>query len=225
MAHGASSPRTPERTAGACVLLIFAATAWSSDADELFFKGTADVNEGELHFLTAPPARAVHHHQNRITILESSLEDGWVRLDQCHENLDPVPDAQISYREGRIRNLRLTRVTNIESAWAEAYSVQLRNIQRGAILCVEAETQALAPENPARFNLTNGPYMRRFLDGYYPMRVSMTVRLETDQLRFVDATPADQPGFRLRQQGNEVGYDTVFEGILTTVLRFDRVRP
>jgi hypothetical protein len=225
MAHDASSPLALERRLWALILSWVATTAWSSDPDELFFKGTADVNEGELHFLTTLPDRPVHHHQNRITILESSLEDGWVRLDQCHHNLDAVPDAQVTYREGRIRALRVTRAENIERAWAEAHSVQLRNVQRGAVLCVEAETMALSRNGEASYSLSNGPYMRKFLDGFYPMRVSMTVRLATDKLRFVASIPEEQPGFTLRQQSDEVSYDTVFEGILTTVLRFDRVHP
>jgi hypothetical protein len=225
MAHDVSASPALDRIVWALALLSIVTAAWSSDPDELFFKGTADVNEGELNFLTAPPDRPVHHHHNRITILDSSLVDGWVRLDQCHEHLDPVPDAQISYREGRIRNLQLTRVKNIETAWAETHSVQLRNVQRGAEVCVVAETLALSRNGEASYSLNNGPYMRRFLDGYYPMRVSMTVKLDTPKLRFVESIPADQPGFRIRQQGNEIGYDTVFEGILTTELRFQRVQP
>lgn len=225
MAHDASPSPAPDRRALALILLLAAPTAWATDPDELFFKGTADVNEGELNFLTAPPDRPVHHHHNRITILDSSLEDGWVRLDQCHRNLDAVPSAEITYRPGRVRNLRVTRAVHIESAWAEAHSVQLRNVQRGAELCVEAETQALSVNGEFSYNLSNGPYMRRFLDGFYPMRVSMTVRLDTDKLRFVESIPAEQPGFRLERRNNEIGYDALFEGILYTVLRFDRVQP
>lgn len=226
MAHDASPSPAPERIARALLLLLVSTATWGSDPDEWFFKGTADVNEGELHFLTTPPDRPVHHHHNRITILESSLEDGWVRLEQCHRNLDAVPSAEVTYRPGRVRNLRITRAVHIDGgAWAEVHSVQLRNVQRGAELCVEADTLALSRSGEASYSLSNGPYMRRFLDGFYPMRVSMTVRLATDRLRFVESTPQDQPGFTLRQQGNEVGYDTVFEGILTTVLRFDRVQP
>ncbi len=225
MAHDESPSPPPERIACALIPLLLTTLTWASDPDELFFKGTAEVNEGELHFLTTPPERPVHHHHNRITILDSSLEDGWVRLDQCHRNLDAVPSAEVTYRPGRIRNLRVTRAVHIDGAWAEEHSVQLRNVRRGAELCVEAETLALAPNGEASYSLSNGPYMRRFLDGFYPMRVSMTVRLDTDKLRFVESIPEDQPGFTLRQQGNEVGYDTVFEGILTTVLRFDRVQP
>ncbi len=225
MARDASPSPAPERRACALCLLLAATAAAASDADELFFKGTADVNEGELHFLTTPPDRPVHHHHNRITIRDSSLEDGWVQLDQCHRNLNAVPSAEVAYRPGRIRNLRVTRAVHIEGTWAEAHSVQLRNVQRGAELCVQAETQALSRNGEAGYSLTNGPYMRRFLDGFYPMRVSMTVKLDTDKLRFVESIPAAQPGFTLRQQANEVGYDAVFEGILTTVLRFERVRP
>lgn len=225
MAHDVSPSPVPDRLAWALTLLLVATAAWSADPDDLYFKGTADVNEGELHFLTAPPDKPVHHHLNRITILNSSLEDGWVRLDQCHRNLDAVPSAEVTYRPGRVRNLRITRAVHIDSAWAEEHSVQLRNVQRGAELCVQAETLALMRNGESGYSLNNGPYMRRFLDGFYPMRVSMTVRLNTDRLRFVASTPADQPGFVLRQQGNEVGYDALFEGILTTVLRFDRIEP
>ena len=84
---------------------------------------------------------------------------------------------------------------------------------------------ALLRNSAAGYSLSNGPYMRRLLDGFYPMQVSMTVKLDTGKLRIIDSIPGDQPGFTVRLQGNEVGYDTVFEGILTTVLRFDRVQP
>ncbi len=53
----------------------------------------------------------------------------------------------------------------------------------------------------------------------------MTVRLETDKLRFIGATPAEQLGFTLHRQDREIGYDALFEGILATVLRVDRVAP
>jgi len=98
-------------------------------------------------------------------------------------------------------------------------------------MCSVAHNYALRPslgliaKQRGRLQPENGPYMRRFLDGFYPMRVSMTVKLDTGKLRIIDSAPGDQPGFTVRLQGNEVGYDTVFEGILTTVLRFDCVQP
>ncbi len=206
-----------------CALPVFAEPA--EDEDELLFKSAAEVNEGELRFLAEPPARPIHRHENRITITESSLEDGWVRLNQCHENLDPMPDVQVAYREGRVRNLRVTRAENIGQSWAEAHTVQLRNVQRNAVLCIEAETRALWHVGDNHYLLANGPYMRRFLDGFYPLRVSVQVRVDTPKLRFVEAQPEAQPGFHFWHHDNVVGYDTVFEGILNTVMRFDRVQP
>ncbi len=195
------------------------------DEDELLFKSAAEVNEGELRFLAEPPARPIHRHVNHITITDSSLDDGWVRLHQCHENLDPMPEVQVAYREGRVRNLRVTRAENIGQSWAETHTVQLRDVQRNAVLCIEAETRALWSAGDNRYVLANGPYMRRFLDGFYPMWVFMQVRLDTPKLRFVEAQPKTQPGFQFWQRDNEVGYDTVFEGILYTVMRFDRIQP
>ncbi|MFN3593185.1 MAG: hypothetical protein ACK4TK_00685 [Thiobacillaceae bacterium] len=195
------------------------------DEDALLFKSAAEVNEGALRFLAEPPARPIHRHVNRITITDSSLEDGWVRLNQCHENLDPMPDVQVTYREGRVRNLRVTRAENIGQSWAETHTVQLRDVQRNAVLCIEAETRALWPAGDNRYVLANGPYMRRFLDGFYPMRVSMQVHLDTPKLRFVEVQPEAQPGFQFWQRDHEVGYDAVFEGILNTLMRFDRIQP
>lgn len=195
------------------------------DEDELLFKSAAEVNEGDLRFLALPPARPIHRHENHITITENSLEDGWVQLKQCHENLDPMPAVQVTYREGRVRNLRIIRAENIGQSWAEASTVQLRNVQRNAVLCIEAEMQALWQMGDNDYLLVNGPYMRRFLDGFYPIQVSVQVRVDTSKIRFIEVQPEAQPGFRFWHRDNEVGYDTVFEGILTTVMRFERILP
>ena len=201
-------------------LLSACALAAPSD-DDLFFRSAADVSEGELRFLTRLPDKPVHHHRNRVTIREDSIATGWVTLEQCHEHLDPVPSAQIVYSRERIRNIQVVSHERIGQARVEMSSVQLTDIRPGATICIRAETRALTRSGEGSYNLSNGPYMRRFLDGFYPMRVSMTVRLDTDRLRFVEALPEEQPGFHIWARGKEVGYDTVFEGILNTVLRFD----
>lgn len=224
MAPDASCCRRADLRAGTLLLLLaWHAPLLANDADELLFKSATDVNEGELRFLTETPAKAVHRHVNRITITEGSLADGWVRMEQCHENLDAVPRAQVVYGQDRVRGIEVVSAQRIGRAWAEANTVQLQEVQPGATLCVKAETRALSRNGEMSFNLSNGPYMRKFLDGYYPMRVSMTVKLETPRLRFVEASPEDQPGFRVWQGTDTVGYDTLFEGELRTVLRFDLI--
>ena len=188
--------------------------------EELFFKNTSEVNEGELHFLDKAPDRPVHHLRNHVTLTPDSLASGWVKLEQCHEHLDPVPSSQIVYSRDRIRGLRILRTENIEHAWVEAHSVQMQNIHPGAQICIAAESRALLHDDLEGYVLRNGPFMRRFLDGYYPMRVTMTVSLGGSGLRFDSMTPAEQPGFAVRVGRDEVGYDAWFEGRLSSAIRF-----
>ncbi len=189
--------------------------------EEMFFKGTANVNEGQLHFLDKAPDTPVHHHQNLITLTDDSIATGWGRLEQCHSHIDAVPSSQVVYSRDRIRDLRVVRADNIGRAWVQENTVQMENVGHDAVLCVEADTRALAPDGQNGYVLRNGPYMRRFLDGYYPMRVSMTVRLAAPRLRYVTIEPAPQTGFQVNVDKTEVRYETVFEGKLRTVIHFD----
>lgn len=219
MARAVSSP--PSKTAFLLLLLPVVAAAASSE-EELFFKGVADVNEGQLRFLAQAPAKPVHHHLNRIFISEDSLATGWVRLEQCHRNLDPVPSMQVVYNKDRIRHLAVLQSEKIGKAWVHDNTVQLEQVAPAALLCIRAETRALQDDGGGIFSLANGPYMRRFLDGYYPMRVSMDVNLETDRIRYLDISPAPQAGFDFQQHGARLGYEALFEGELRTVIRFQR---
>lgn len=202
-------------------LLLAAPAAWGATEEELFFKGARDVNEGDLRFVEAPRDRQIHHHYNQITISDTSLTDGWVRLEQCHEHLDAVPLAQIVYGQDRIRQIKVLETRNIGEARVEDNTVQLRDIQPNALLCIQAQSRALGHNDDQGWSLSNGPYMRKFLDGYYPMRVSMAVHLETRRLRYQGMEPGAQDGFNVWVTDHGVGYDTVFEGVLRTVIRFE----
>jgi hypothetical protein len=193
-------------------------------ADEAWLEDDAEaralaVNEGELVFLTEAPAKPAHQHLNRLEVTGSSLRDGWVSLEQCHEDLDPVPAAEIVFRQDRVRKLQVTDVSAIGEATVEGASVQLRDIGRGATLCLRAETRALHPLGDGFYELRNGPYMRRFLDGYYPLRVSLDIRHPTS-IEVVDYQPESQPGFRPEVSSGRIQFDTWFEGLLQTVIRF-----
>jgi len=211
----------PRRSKFFCLVGLLPCLAWAAmTEEEMFFKGVSEVNEGELRFLSAPPATPVHHHQNQISLNAESLLSGWAKLEQCHQHLDPVPSMQIVYSRDRIRNLAISRSENIGRSWVHENSVQMDQVARNALICISAETQALAAEGGNTFVLSNGPYMRRFLDGYYPMQVSMRVRWDMPELRFVDISPKVQPGFALTRQANEVAFDAIFEGELRTRIRF-----
>ncbi len=196
--------------------------AWLEDDAEF---RAAEVNEGALVFLATPVDETVHHHINRIIIHPESLEDGWVTLVQCHENLDPVARAQVTYNKPRTRELTIDSFTGIEKVWVEDASVQLKNVGKQARLCVHARAQALHANADGSFSLYNGPFMRRFLDGYYPMRVSVAIELPADRLRFATIDPPAQRGFAVTHTARGVSFDAWFEGRLRTEIRLERTVP
>lgn len=207
------------------VLFLQAGLTQAASDEDLFFKSVADVNEGELRFLTQAPDKPVHHHQNHITIDDASLETGWIHLRQCHIHLDAVPSSQVVYREGHVRDLRVLRVENIGRVWVEGPSVQLENVAPNALLCIQADTRALSSLEGTSYFLRNGPYLRRFLDGYYPMRVSLEVHLATPKIKFTRITPAAQPGLQVSASAQDVKVEALFEGRLRTEMQFDLVQP
>jgi hypothetical protein len=180
----------------------------------------AEVSDSGLHLLPDGVSPTVHRHENRIRIGPAGLADGWVALEQCHTHLDAVPATQITFAPERIRNLRVTSAVHIGRAWVEGHSVQLEDIETGARLCLAAESRALRDLGGGYYRLRNGPYMRRFLDGYYPMRVRIEVRYPAETLRFLRPQPAAQPGFEVRSEPGRVRVDAVFEGRLFTCLDF-----
>ncbi len=204
-------------------LFLLMGLPWAVSGDDEFDdfeERAAAVNEGKLQFLVRPPAKPVHHHHNRIVVVPSSLKDGWVTLEQCHEHLDPVPRVEIVFRPDRIQGLRVSAQNQVGRAWVEGASIQLEDVQPGARLCLRAQSRALHGSGDGTYSLRNGPFMRRFLDGYYPMRVSMEVSLPEDCLAFVDIEPRPQPRFKVWQSPESVSFDAWFEGRLYTKIRF-----
>jgi hypothetical protein len=181
---------------------------------------TDDVNEGQLVFLTNPPVKQVHHHSNQLVIDADSVRSGWISLRQCHENLDRVARAQILFNRERVRDLEIISSRNIEQSWVEKNTVQLMNIHSRARLCVKARSRALIAQDGGKFLLSNGPFMRRFLDGYYPMRVSMDIDFSNSGLQLLSVLPMQQQGFKVESHQGHVSFDAWFEGQLRTKLMF-----
>lgn len=206
--------------------LAMADAAMSPQQLEDWFNGNgaAGVNEGTLTFLATSPPKPVHHHQNRIRITPDSLISGWTELEQCHDHLDAVPVSQITFREGYVRGLRILETRAIGKAWVEGASVQLLDVSPGARLCLAVQTRALKDSGNGYFTLNNGPYMRKFLDGYYPMQVSLQLKYPEQLLQVIDISPADQQGFHIRQEKGLINIEALFEGELRTQVQFERAR-
>jgi hypothetical protein len=193
---------------------------WFDESDDLQAR-IARVNGGDLVFLAEPPLDPVHHHHSRITLDAESLDNGWVTMVQCHSHLDAVARTQVVYHQTRARDLTILSYDNIERAWVEGHTVQLAEVGRAASICIRARTRMLEFNEDGSFSLRGGPFMRRFLDGYYPMHVSMDIEVPRGYLRFTDSRPQRQAGFSVQETSAGLYVDTWFEGKLYTELRFE----
>jgi hypothetical protein len=178
------------------------------------------VNEGELVFLETPPDKRVLHSHNTLSINAQSIDTGWVDLTQCYDGMDPVAEMQVVYRYRQMRDLAVVSTHNIGRAWVEGETVQLSEVERGARLCVAAEIRVFHRNPDGSFSLVNGPYHRRFLDGYFPMHVTLIVHYPAQQLQYARMQPDPRPGLDLQQGNGQLTVEAWFEGMLNTDIRF-----
>jgi hypothetical protein len=203
--------------AGVCMAsLTLPSTAGASgDSDfELF-----DISDGALRFLLAAPAKPPHLHQSRVVISADSLRTGWVHTKQCHYHLDQVSALQVVFRPGRVRNLRILRADHVGKAWVEGASVQLEKVGADAVLCIANEQLGLTRAPDGAFEWRGGPYMRRFLDGYFPMQVQLVLDYPESLLRIQAIEPVALKFHMLNNPG-QVRFDALFEGRLDVEVRF-----
>lgn len=207
------------------VLLLMCVTAAASDDAEAWFEANDDgstlqVNEGDLVFLRDAQDRRVLQTRNWLTITPMSLQHGWVELQQCQGNLDPVAAVEVVYRYHGLRNLRVASSRGIGHTRVVENSVQMQQVQEGGEVCIEAEVQVLKPGEQSTYLLQSGPFHRRFLDGYYPVHLDYRLRWPADRLRLQSVLPQIQEGFSVSERPGELAIDTLFEGRLSIDIRF-----
>jgi hypothetical protein len=209
---------------------VLAQAPMSSEELEDWFNSEEDeesralaVNEGALRFLATLPPGGVHTIEHQLRITPQSLENGFVALYQCHQNLDAVAEAQVVYRYKRLRHLRVVSHKNISRVWVEGNSIQMQDVGKEAGLCVSAEVGILYAKGKDSYVLHNGPFHRRFLDGFYPMRVILTVNYPKGLLRYVSTQPPPQAGLSVQETPEGLILDARFEGRLMLAVNFDRL--
>ncbi len=180
----------------------------------------AAVNEGELQFITPEPGKPVHWHQNKITISDTGLLDGWIELVQCHEHLDPISAIDIRFNAGKIRNLEILSSRNIETIRINGHIVELAEVKADARFCLKADSLALIRTAPKTLQLQNGPFMRQFLDGFYPMQVTMEVNWPSDKLTLSSYSPDPGESGNVEITENSINWTGFFEGRLFTLFAF-----
>lgn len=195
------------------LLLSAAFASGDSDFDLL------DIGDGELRFLTEAPRKRPHLHHSRIVISSDSLRTGWAHTKQCHYHLDQVSALQVVFRPGRVRNLRILRADNVGKAWVEGASVQLENVGADAVLCIANEHLALTRASDGSFDWRGGPYMRRFMDGYFPMQVQLVLDYPDSLLRMYSIEPVALK-FHMLDNPGQIRLDALFEGRLDVEVRF-----
>lgn len=200
--------------------------AWLMDdsgLDELV--SALDAIQTEVRFL-APFDLTEHYSMtNQIELSQESLQTGWAGLIQCHTNLDPVGQLQIVYHTEHTRELEILSQQGIEFAWVEGASIQMLNLEKGAQICIHAQTRALQ-KTPDGYLIQRGPFMRKFLDGYFPMHVELSIQWPELTLKLNKILPDLQPytkghkGLVIEQQANQLKIDYYFQGQLKPQLFF-----
>jgi len=220
--------------------MCFGATSQEAEA---WFEDDGDmksllVNEGQLTFLAKQPEKPPLHSMNIITIDKKSMQSGWVDLQQCYENLDAIAKVEITYSKV-MRNLSVISHQGVGAAHVQGQSVQLRNVAHHATLCIHAQVHVLRNRGGGRYELEQGPYHRRFLDGFYPFHLSMRIVYPKQELivddvlmkqGLRDSAPWSSlekgpkegvgPGMRLARADGELAMDSFFEGALVVGVRF-----
>ena len=178
------------------------------------------TSEGELKFLTEDPHKPPTHSYNKITISQRSIEDGWVELYQCYSQLDPVPEMEITYRYKTMRNLAVQSKNNIGDVSIKRQSVELTDVQKGAKLCVSAEIKIFYQNKDGSYRLVNGPFHRKFLDSYFPYKVTLDIKYPSGMMQFVKSIPVSQIGFHIDKKKDNLYIESIFVGKLNTEFIF-----
>lgn len=160
--------------------------------------------------------------RNQIEITPQTLETGWADLIQCHANLDAVAQLQIVYNEAHTRNLAILSQDKVDLTWVEGASVQMQGLNKGAEICIYAETYALQTMDGGYF-IERGPFMRRFLDGYFPMHVELTLSWPGLKLQPQKILPLPQPGLVISQTHDALNINYWFQGQLKPRIEFKTI--
>lgn len=180
------------------------------------------AREGELRFLAQRPDPGAYHYQSRVTITPESLTSGMVNLNTCHLALDPNSRIVIQFNPERVQDIRIAEFTGMTDARVEGHKVELRDVKRGASICIDLRSRVLDEQGPGQWRLRAGPLMRRYLDGYLPMHAQLQVQWPDGLLRVVSQDPSNQDGAQLQARSDGTNWQLTFAGRLNTHLVLQR---
>lgn len=174
----------------------------------------------QLEFIQPLREKPTPFSQTRLRLTVQSMQTGWVEVSQCHDHLDPVADAEVVYSFEQMRGLHITGQQGIAEARVSGDSVQLRDISRGASLCVALQARILRQSGSGGYRMRYGPFMRKFLDSYFPMHVALEVVYPAQRLSLVRVTPSPAGGYEHSDASGRYSIDAWFRGKLVFELYF-----
>lgn len=191
--------------------------SWLDDDGEM---RALQVNEGQLNFIAPVHDRSILHSDTQLWISSESTQTGWVEMQQCYRHLDAVGRTDVVYAYREMEDLRVTRAEKIARARVKPQGVELEDVAKAAELCVQARVRILQRLSDKTYSMNNGPYHRKFFDGYYPYHVSLTVHYPGTELRLRRVEPEPQDGFYVIDKTGVLSIDSWFEGELRIEIEF-----
>ena len=200
--------------------LTEAERAWMEDDSEL---DAITINGGQLNWLTEDKTIGQYGLENSLTLSRSALKDGWVEFTQCHNNLDEIRKIEVQYNPENTRSLTLNSSEKIASVKIDNQnsSALLLGVDKLARVCISGESKSLEKTKEG-YVLKRGPYMRKFLDGYYPMALKETLNWSKTSLTLQTNTMQSQLGqsYQYAIQAKTLTAEYWFEGRLSPRYQF-----
>lgn len=201
--------------------LTEAERAWLEDDSTLQAMTT---NSGQLNWLTQAQTAGQYGLENDLTLPVSALTDGWILFTQCHNNLDPIHKIEVQYNAQNTRNLTLASSQNIEAVQIDnqGRSAILFGVQKRGRVCISGESKSLEKVGDG-YLVKRGPYMRKFLDGYYPMSLKETINWSQTDLKLNKSNMQSKIGrsYDYSDKSKTLSAEYWFEGRLSTRYLFN----
>ena len=189
---------------------------WFNSDEELPVK---EVSNEKLIFLKEPPTTKTLHSTINLIVNKNSIDEGWTQMSQCYDNLDPIHVTEVLYRRGFIKKLKIKSYTNIANTKVIDNKILLQGVKKNASLCVTANVRNFYQNEDESFSLVNGPYHRKFLDGYFPYHLTLKIQF-SPLLKYSYSVPKRQQGFQIKHAKQLISLNSWFEGKLKTEFRF-----
>jgi len=200
--------------------LTDAERAWFDDDSEL---NAITVNGGELNWVTKDKTIGQYGLENNLTLSVSALTDGWVQFTQCHNNLDPIQKIEVQYNAQNTRGLTLKEAQNIDAVQIDnnTQAAVLLGVKKQGRVCISGESKSLE-KTDSGYLVKRGPYMRKFLDGYYPMALKETLNWSQTNLKLNANGIQSQTGqvYEYSDKAQTLSAEYWFEGRLSPRYEF-----